>query len=322
VKAFITGATGFLGGHLVRALHARGDTVVALARRADAAADLERGGATAVRGSLEDEALLAAALAGVNVVYHVAGLTSGTPAELAAVNEAGTARLLRVVRAAAPAARVVYVSSQAALGPSAPGTPLDESAPCRPVTHYGRSKLAGERLVAAHEGPWTIVRPPSVYGPGDREFLQLFRIVRTGLAPVFGTGAQELSLVFVGDLAESLVHAGTAAAAGGQVLHAAHEEIVRARDVARMAARVQGRRALTVPVPGLLARPIVSAMHAMAAAAGRRTVVGPDKMAEFLASGWLLDSARIRSVTGWRATTDLATGFARTAAWYREQGWL
>lgn len=324
MKALVTGATGFVGGHLVEALVARGDTVLALARRPSSHAALTARGATPVSGSLEHEGSLTAALSGVEVVYHLAGLTAARDeAEFLAVNEAGTQRLIHAIRDAAPALRrLVHVSSQAALGPSPRGTPLGEEAECRPITSYGRSKLAGERAVRASGLPWTVIRPPAVYGPGDREFLRIFQIVRRGIAPVFGSGTQELSLVFVRDLVRVIALAGSQPAASGQILHAAHPEVVLSREVARAAGAAIGRTPLIVPLPAFLAAPIVGLIGRAAAATGRRTVVNADKMAEFLAPSWLLAVAKAEQLLGWRAETGVAAGMKETAAWYRDCGWL
>jgi nucleoside-diphosphate-sugar epimerase len=324
VKVLVTGATGFVGSHVAAVLARRGHHVVGLARRPEQHEALSLLGASPVPGSLEDEPSLGSALDGVEAVYHLAGLTAAADeAEFLAVNEGGTRRLIAMARRRAPGlTRFVLVSSQAALGPSPRGRPLDEDAPCRPLTAYGRSKLAAERLVAASDLPWTIVRPPGVYGPRDREFLRLFQIVRRGIAPVFGTGRQELSLVYVEDLAEAIARAGEAPAAEGRVYHAAHGEVVLSREVARAAGRALGRAPVVLPIPGMLARPIVAAIGRTAAAAGRRTVVNSDKMAEFLAPSWLLDVSRAGRDLGWRAAVGVEEGMRRTAAWYREHGWL
>lgn len=324
MKALVTGATGFVGGHLVASLVARGDTVLALARRPETHAALTALGATPVSGTLENDRSLTLALAGVEIVYHVAGLTSARDeAEFFAVNEGGTRRLISAVREAAPGLhRFVYVSSQAALGPSPRGVPLGEDTECRPITGYGRSKLAGELAVRGAGLPWTIVRPSSVYGPGDREFLQLFQLVRRGIAPVFGSGRQELSLVYVRDLVEAIAQAGRHPALAGQIVHAAHREMVWSRDVARAAGAALGRSPLILPLPGFVASPIVALVGRMAAAAGRRTVINADKMAEFLAPSWLLSVTKAERVMGWQAGTDVTTGMRLTAEWYREQRWL
>ncbi len=324
MKSLVTGATGFVGSHLAEALVARGDTVVALARRPDQHAALARLGATPISGSLESPRTLAAALAGVQTVYHVAGATFARgEAEFFAVNEGGTRRLLDAVREAAPRlTRFVYVSSQAALGPSAAGKPFTEDAECRPVTAYGRSKLAGELAVRASGLPWSVVRPPAVYGPRDRAFLQLFRIVRRGIAPVFGAGTQELSLVYVADLAAAIVQAGTHPAAERQVFHAAHREVVLSREVSRAAGLAIGSSPIVVPVPGLLASAIAGVVGRAAAAMGWYTPLNADRMAEFLAPSWLLDATKAERMLGWTARRGMAEGMGLTGAWYREQGWI
>jgi nucleoside-diphosphate-sugar epimerase len=324
VKALVTGATGFVGSHLAAALVKRGDEVVCIARRPEQSTFIASLGARPAPGSLEDVGSLKAALRGVDLVFHLAGLTAaGSEREFLEANRDGTARLVDAVRTTVPGlARFVHVSSIAAVGPTARGTLLTEDAPCRPVTAYGRSKLAGEEAVRAAPGlRWTIVRPPVVYGPRDRELLRLFRIARSGLAPVFGFGRQELSLVFVTDLADGIARAGGEPAAEGRTYHLAHPEIVLARRLARAVGRAArgGRAPLILPVPGALAVPIVRAISRAAAAAGRRTVVSEDKMAEFLAPAWGTSVAKAERELAWHPPHDLERGVTETAAWYRAE---
>lgn len=324
MKTFVTGATGFVGSHLAEALAARGDTVLALARRPDQHAALRALGATPVGGSLENERALLTALEGVEVVYHSAGLVAAKDeAEFFAVNDSGTRRLLDAVRRAAPGlTRFVYVSSQAALGPSPRGVALGEDAECRPVTPYGRSKLAGELTVRGAHLPWSVVRPSSVYGPRDREFLRVFRLARRGLAPVIGTGRQELSLVHVHDLVRLIVRCGTEDAARNQIVHAAHPAVVLSRDVIRAAGAALGASPVIVPVPGIVAAPIIWAIGAAASARGGRSVVSYDKLPEFLAPAWVLSVAKAERLLGWKAELGVVEGMALTAEWYKKEGWL
>lgn len=327
MRTLVTGATGFVGSHLVAALVARGDEVLALARRPEQAAFLSSLGALVAPGSLEDAASLQAALRGVDLVYHVAGLTAaGSEREFHDVNEGGTRRLIEAARATIPnLRRFVHVSSIAAVGPTGYGGRLTEETPCRPLTAYGRSKLAGEMVVRRAPGlPWTVVRPPMVYGPRDRELLRLFRIARWGFAPVFGMGRQELSLVYVTDLVEGIARAGLAATALGQTYHLAHPDVVRSRDLANEVGRAVrgGRSPLIVPVPAAVAAPIVRAIGRAAAAAGRRTVVSEDKLAEFLAPAWGTSVEKAERELDWRAPHDLSLGIAETVAWCRAEGLL
>ncbi len=319
MRAFVTGATGFVGSHLAEALLARGDAVVCLARRPDAAAALAARGAEIVRGTLEDEAGLAGALAGAEVVYHVAGLTAGSEAEYVAVNEAGTRRLTEAAQRQAPAARFVYVSSQAAVGP---GPMLDEDAPCRPVSPYGRSKLAGEAVTRGSGLAWTIVRPCSVYGPRDRAFLTVFKLTAKGLAPVFGRGNQELSLIYAPDLCGAIIKAGTQPGAGGRIYHVAHPGTVTSRALALAVGRAMGRTPLVIPVPRLAVEGLLGVATMVRALVRKRSVVNLGKIDEFFASAWTFDVGRAERELDWRAAHDLASGLGETAAWYRAEGWL
>ena len=323
MKVFLTGATGFVGSHLAEALVRQGHTVTALARRPDQHENLKQIGVTPASGSLENARALTAALAGVDVIYHVAGATSArNEAEFFAVNEGGTRRLLDAAHQAAPRARFVYISSQAAIGPSKSGVPSNEDVEARPLTPYGRSKLAGELAVRGSELAWTIVRPSSVYGPRDREFFKLFQLAKRGLAPVFGSGAQEVSIIHVSDLV-----ALTLAAAGSergirQIFHAAHSEGVLSRDVAKATGAAQGKSPVVIPVPGLLAAGVVGVISRLAGLVGQTTVLSPERLDEFMAPSWLLDVSKAQRSLGWRATITMQEGMQLTAQWYRENGWL
>jgi dihydroflavonol-4-reductase len=322
VRVFVTGGTGFVGVHLVRALLDRGDEVRCLVRDPARAQRLGWTNVRTVRGDLDDRAALREGCAGVDVVFHVAGRISARDAdEFMRVNRDGTANILEAA-AASPPRRFVLVSSQAVGGPSPRGRPIDESRPPAPVSAYGRSKLAAEVLVRAAPFPWTIVRPPTVYGEWDREVLKLFKLARTGVAPVFGDGSQELSVIYAGDLATALVAAALAPQAAGRLYYAAHPAITTARDLVRAVGRSLGRETRVVPLPAPLARGMLWVVGSLARLMGRATVLSPDKAAEFLAPAWTCRSDAAMRDTGWQPRVDLDTGLRRTAAWYRTEGWL
>ena len=168
MNALVTGATGFVGSHLVEALHRRGDSVTALVRSPAKAARVLGDGVRLVHGDLDAIEALDQAAAGQQVVYHVAGVIAAqSEADFLHANRDGTTHLVEALIRAGATARLVLVSSMAAGGPAARGRPLDGSAPPMPVTQYGRSKLAGEAVVRASPLRWTVVRPPMVYGPRD-----------------------------------------------------------------------------------------------------------------------------------------------------------
>ena len=321
MKACVTGGTGFVGSHLVRALRRRGDAVTCLVRDPRRAAGLAEG-LRLVTGDLHDPAALAEACTGADVVYHIAGrISARSEAEFLAANRDGTANVLAAAQGAS-VRRFLYVSSIAVGGPTRPGAPIDESRPPAPVTPYGRSKAAGEAAVRAAALPWTIIRPPVVYGEGDRETLKLFQLARAGLGFTIGDGSQELSIVYADDLAHAMIAAAEIPASAGATYYAAHPVPTTSRGLVQAVGHAVGRRPVVVPIPGPLARAVFWTIGSIAHAAGQATVLSADKAAEFLAPAWTCSSAALARDTGWRAATDLDTGLARTAAWYRKAGWL
>lgn len=327
MKVFLTGATGFVGTHTVRALADAGHEVVALARSEekarrlfpDADADVEW-----VVGDLGNEGALRRGVRDAEVVVHVAGLTKAVrPEQLDEVNGEGTRSLLEVTRGHAPdGARFLHVSSLAAAGPTRHGRRALETDPPNPVSRYGKSKLLGEGHVRASELPWTILRPPAVYGPRDVEFLRLFRIVGRGWSPVFGAGDQELSLVYVEDLAQAI-----AACVGtdflGRTYYAAHPEVVTARELAERIGRALGVPKLrTLRIPRGLVQPALSLSGWCARLLGQATMMSGDKAPELIAEAWTCSTDALERDAGWTASTGTTDGLAATTAWYRAQGHL
>lgn len=191
-----------------------------------------------------------------------------------------------------------------------------------PVTAYGRSKLAAERVVTAGGLPWTIVRPPMVYGPRDREVLKVFRIARWGVAPVFGDGTQELSVIHGADLAEALIAAGVSSATSGKAYYACHPEVVTSGGLVRAIAAATGRRVALVGVRRPIARALLTVTELGARLTGRPTILTADKANEFFQAAWTGDPGPLLQDAGWRAVHDLRTGLADTYRWYRSAGWL
>ncbi|HET6580063.1 MAG TPA: NAD(P)-dependent oxidoreductase [Gemmatimonadales bacterium] len=322
MRVLVTGATGFVGSHLTEALRRRGHEVTALARSAAKAAALAPLGVRVVPGDLHDRAALERAVDGQDVVYHVAGIVAARrEADFLAANRDGTRHLVAAVERAG-AERFVLVSSMAAAGPAMRGSPLLGDEPPRPVTAYGRSKLAGEQAVTASGLAWTILRPPLVYGPRDPEVLKVFRLARLGIAPVLGDGSQELSAVHGADLAEALAETAISAAAVRRVYYPCHPEIFTGADMAREIGRVMGRSPALIRVPAPIGRGVLMVTGAAARLAGQATILTADKANEFFQPAWTGDPAPLTRDTGWHAARDLRTGLEETYRWYRAAGWL
>ena len=322
MKALVTGATGFVGSHLTEVLLRQGVEVTALARSAQKALTLAAQGVRVEPGDLHDTSALERAAREQDVIYHVAGLVAArSEAEFIRANVGGTRNVLTAA-AAAGCPRLVLVSSLAAGGPSSRGRPLDGGEAPRPVTAYGRSKLAAEELVKGSGLKWTVVRPPIVYGPRDREILKVFRLARLRLAPVFGDGGQELSAVHAADLAEALAAVGGSTAAVGGTYVACHPEVFTAAEFGSAVGRAMGRSVTTVRIPRQLGRAVLSLTEASARLVRQPTILTADKANEFFQPAWTGDPAPLTRDCGWRAAYDLKRGLADTYDWYRRAGWL
>jgi dihydroflavonol-4-reductase len=322
VRVLITGATGFIGGHLASLAAASGAEVRLLVR--------DRGRwqgqpAELVVGDLSDNGALREAASGVDRVFHVAGLTKARyDREYFEVNHLGTVNLLEACRQENPGLeRFVLVSSQAAAGPARNGQPVVEADEPRPTSPYGQSKLRGEAAVRAFAPLFdvTTVRPPVVYGPGDRDTLLVFRAARYGVVPRLAS-LRALSIVHVTDLVRGIWEASECPAAKGKTYYLANHEPVTVPDIALQIARDLGARPFEVRLPSSLLYLGAIVSESRAALAGSRTPVTRNKVTEALERDWICDSSQAQEDLGWAPHIPIDRGIAETASWYRDRGWL
>ncbi len=324
--AVVTGASGFVGSHLVDRLAARGWRVRTLARPGSPHRDDARPDVETFAIDFDDARTLdrTPALDGADVVFHVGGVTKRRTLDaFRAGNVRPTRALVDALARRGATTRLVYVSSQAAAGPAAaPDRPVTEDDPPRPVEAYGASKLEAEAIVRAAELPWTIVRPGAVYGPRDVDFLVAFRHARRGLAAYPAPRDARLSLVHVDDLVDALARAAESPAAVARTYFAAAHD-ASWRDVYRAAAAAQGRRLRVELVPPTWALRLAGRLGDLwGGAVHREPLVNSHKVTLGLQRWWLCSAERARRELGWTPRVGLDEGARRTAAWYREHGWL
>ena len=255
----------------------------------------------------------------MSVVVHAAGLTHARhEADFRAINVSGTEAA--VAAANATGARLVLVSSQAAIGIGTPDRPSREDDPPRPLNAYGRSKVAAEAVVMADaRGPWAIVRPSAVYGPRDRQFLPLFRLASRGWFPLAADPAATFTLAYVEDVARAIVLA--AAAKQSHVLFVGHPEPNTTEDVMRGLAEVFHQRYRPWRVPAAVLGGLAWAGD-LAWRVGARPPLDRSRLVELGAEGFVCATDRARAELGFTAAVGLREGLARTAAWYRDQRWV
>ena len=325
MKVLLTGASGFVGSHVLDCLRARGVDAAVLLRPSSSVRLIEghMPGLDVRIGSLGEPETLAGALKDITHVIHCAGATKVLrAADFYQVNQMGTRRIVEAINdTGGGVQRLVHLSSLAAGGPALPQRPAREDDPPAPVSEYGRSKLAGEQEVGnSCQSDYVILRPPAVYGPRDAEFLRLFRAVRSHVFPRLSL--QPLSLVFARDLADVAVACLTLPAASRRTYYVASPEVTTARALAGEIAAQMGTWALPVPIPTAGLWPLCCLMDAVARLTARPNVLSREKYPELRAPGWVCDSARLRSELELGCATALRDGIAQTLAWYRLRGWL
>jgi nucleoside-diphosphate-sugar epimerase len=312
-SAVVTGATGFVGSHLVDVLLEKGWRVSVLVRRSSNLRWLEGKPVERV-----DEAFSASApLPACDVLFHVAGVIR---ADSYAHYLAGNRDLALRVFDASRAGRFVHVSSLAVAGP---GENVDETTPCSPISLYGRSKWEGESGVwqRRERTPVTVIRPPVVYGPRDFGLYDLYRTVARGLRPEIG-GRKLISIVHARDLAEGIVRAGEAPEGANEAFYLANDAAVEVSAMLELIQRALGARALRVGIPDRVVRFLGALVEDGAKLAGKRLMFGRDKALEMTQKAWCCSAAKAARLLGWRARVPLDRGMAETAAWYKSQALL
>jgi nucleoside-diphosphate-sugar epimerase len=301
VKLAITGGTGFVGARLLALAVEQGHEVVALTRRSQN----ERRGVTWVEGSLDNRQALQRLVDHADAVIHVAGVISAPDAAgFEAGNVTGTLALLAAATASG-VHRFVHVSSLAAREPS--------------LSLYGASKARSEELVQRSGLDWAIVRPPAVYGPGDRETLELFKAARLGIVPLPPKG--RLSLIHADDLSRLLL-ALAADSAPSKLLVEPDDGRPNGwthREFAAALAAAQDRRALSLSVPAGLVRFGARVDGLLRRDKAKLTA---DRAAYFCHPDWTVDPARRPPAALWQPMIATPDGLAQTARWYERQGWL
>ncbi len=320
----LTGATGFLGAHVARSLISGGWTVRALVRGgAERLGDLPALGVQAVAGDLSAATDLAAAVRGADAIVHVAGVVKArTLDEYREGNARGTDRLVRAAAASAPEALFVLVSSQAAAGPAREGRPVREADDARPVSWYGQSKKEGEAaVVRGWPGPWVVIRPAVVYGPGDRGLLLLFRAAARGVLPV-PSGASLVQVIRAERAAAAIARASGRRDLAGRRAFLSDPAHLSIRRLSEEIARLPPRRPFLLPVPRPLVRAAGWGESVVEMVTRRSRPFNADKAREILAGDWIADGEPLSRDLDLGPAPGVSEGFQATWDWYRREGWL
>ncbi len=327
VTVLVTGASGFIGSHLVERLLSEGAAVRCLIRpvspRGGAVRYLPPQGAKPVLGDLLTGAGVEDALAGTSIVFHLAGVTKALRvSDYYSGNVKTTETLVRAMSTGS--ARLIHVSSLAAMGPSPDGAPLREDAVPHPLTHYGKSKLEGEHAVreSSVAGRATVVRPPVVYGPRDFDVFRVFKAAASGAMIRIGSTESYFSFVYVADLVDGLILAAGRAQAAGRDYFLANREPATWTQFSGTAAATMMKSVRIVTLPVWAAYLAASAADLLSRLKGKPGILSRDKILDLRQRYWVCDTEHAATDLGFEAQTSLREGVAATLEWYRQERWL
>jgi len=295
----LTGATGFVGRHLQTRLLAAGFRVRALVRPGSPRSGQIQPDCEVIASHLHDAQALAPALADADALIYCAGSVRGrSPADFRPANVAGVQHVAQALCRDGRAVPLLLVSSLAASRPE--------------ISDYALTKHEGEQALQRFDDlSWTILRPPALYGPGDREMLPILQWLRRGIAPVPGPLDQRLSLLHVDDFAAAALAWLEAVAACRHGTFAIHDGTPGGYDWASMGRAVAQREVRLLPVPGALLHTAGQLNRLLSLAFGYAPMLTPGKVRELRQPHWVGDNQAFHAATGWSPGIDLRQGAAQ-----------
>ncbi|MEW6506873.1 MAG: NAD(P)-dependent oxidoreductase [Bacteroidota bacterium] len=326
IISVVTGASGFVGSHLVDKLINEGHHVKCILRKSSSVKWLENKPVEITYCGLFNKEELKSVLKDADYLFHVAGVVKAkTNAEYYQGNVESTKVLLDVVSEVNPGIkRVVIISSQTACGPSLDGKPCTEEKIERPITRYGKSKLAQELMAKSYSDrlPISIIRAVAVYGPRDTEIYLVFKTYKQGLLGLIGFNKKLVNIIHVTDLVNGIYLAAIAEKAIGQTYFLGSEEYYDWKQIGNAISKAMGRKALTIRVPHIIVFIVAAIAQFFALFSTKAATFNIEKAKDFVQQYWTCDVSKAVNELGFRQKISLEEGMKETVAWYREMKWL
>lgn len=328
-KVLITGASGFVGKHLVKEAQKKGFEVHAAVRKTsnlqpiegyvDAFKYLDYEAPESLKELLRKEQY--------NYIIHAAALTTAkTEEQMQKVNVEFTLTLVEAAFESCPnLIRFVYVSSLAAIGPVKFADPsITEETPYYPITMYGRSKKISEEILynKYKEYPISIIRPTAVYGPEERDIFMLFKTMKGGLDPYIGRKSQKLSFVYVADLVDALLSSCRPVDSGIKCYNITDGKVYLRYEMAEIYKGIFNKKLLRVHIPVGIVKVAAELMQILYRKSRKTPILYPERIQELTAESWACDITLAVEELGYKPKYDLGRGLKKTLEWYKENNWL
>ncbi len=326
MNVLVTGGTGFIGSHLVEHLCRRGDQMRCLAKDRLNAGLLESLGVEVFLGDINKGSGWERVLDGIECIFYLAGVTRArTPRDYYDGNHLAIKRFLEnCTTYRRQLKRFVYISSLASVGPSTGGEPVTEETAYHPVSHYGRSKMLGELevLKVKSELPITVIRPTSVYGPREREWLEYFRLMKRGIQLLIGFNKKVVNLIYADDLIQGIILAADHPRAIGEVYFLGSDGSYSTQQVGDTIARVMESSRLPVRVPHAIVYTLGAISSTLSRFRDKQVFFNFTRAKELVQDAWICSVEKAKQHLGFRPQVPLSDGLLKTYRWYKENGWL
>ncbi|MBI1811009.1 MAG: NAD(P)-dependent oxidoreductase [Nitrospirae bacterium] len=320
MKTLVTGATGFIGSHLVEELLKRGHSITCLVRKTSNLQWIDGLNVRLIYGDCAIKESLLNAVADFDYIFHLAGLTKAcSEDDYYNANVKGTENIVKATIENNPGIkRFFYLSSLAAAGPSCDGKPLNEDCEQRPVSLYGKTKLEGEKIVYGNKKnlPITIIRPPAVYGPRDKDLLVFFKMVKSGVVPYWGKCYY--SFLYVYDLINGIILATLSKEAVGEIFFMTDGNIYSSDDIIEAISDALQKRPMKLNIPKF----VMPALGFIAEKAKGLSIISADRLRDIMYSHWICDTHKANVLLKYEPNVGIKEGIKWTADWYRIHQWL
>jgi nucleoside-diphosphate-sugar epimerase len=323
--AVVTGPNGFVGSHLVDLLLKKGISVRCITRKNSKLTWLDGKDVQIFNCGLNDKEGLIKIFDGADYIFHVAGIVKSKTKEGYFKGNVDTTHvLLNAALNSSTLKKFLVVSSLTVAGPAVNGQPINENSECKPITTYGRSKLAQEELTKSYRDkiPITICRAPAIYGERDTEILIFFKTFKRGLMTTIGLKDKRLSLLHVRDLANGLYLAAINKKAEGETYFISSEKYYTWQEVGKITEKVIGKKPIKIKVPHFAVYSIAAIAEFFSIFSSKAATLNIEKAKDITQSDWICDASKAIKDLGYKQEISLEEGIKSTVDWYREMKWL
>jgi dihydroflavonol-4-reductase len=324
--ALVTGANGFIGSHLVDKLLAAGSIVHGLVRESSNLKWLDASKVHLHQVDLAQADFIVPALEEFDYIFHCAGVTKAKSRfDYFQVNATACSNLYEQCQKRGSRIKgIVHLSSLAATGPSTGGSLVDETSPCRPVTFYGQSKLAGEEIALkySYSLPITVIRPPIVYGPREENFFTFIKLIQKGWGLQIGDAGKELSLIYVSDLIRSMFKVFCSPKQQRGIFFVTDSHVYAWKQIAKECAHIMNVQVTNLKIPEAFLTPMALFFEVLAQFSSKPALFDRQRMIDIRQSSWSASPENFFKVFEFQPQYELTQGLTETINWYLQEGWL